>query len=311
MIRTTICIKSFNRPLLTKEAIESCLNQTRMCAVLIVDDGSDNQTLRILDSYASDNPNVKLVRLGHNQGPSNANNVAIALASTVYLGFLDSDDTLNPNFVRELEDTLGRTLWADFAYCRFAGGPKWTLNGSRIFRQVLAQGHLSALGTFFGRTEAFRRLPKLPTRKEIGVAADACDDDRLSFEASRKAGIIHLPKELYNYRGVAVDRLTKNSALMLHAWTRFFSDYRNDYKNERKIWSYGRNLARVYSAFAPEKMLRREYFSLYPLQLGSSIADSFALLSFQTILTTTRLRRKFPRHTASRTLLFFRMALKR
>ncbi len=248
-LRTTICIKSFNRPKLVQKAIRSCVDQTVPCQVLVVDDGSGFETLKSLRAARAKHPNVTIIELGENAGPSNANNIAISLAQTSYLGFLDSDDELEEHFVEVMEKALDRNEWADFAYCRFTGGPRWGLEGRHIFDQVLKQGHLSALGTLFGRVQAFQGLPALPTREDIGRAADACDDDRLSFEASRCSGIVHVPRELYHYQSSEGNRLTGDPELMLVAWSRFFFDYRHDYIASSQSMALGAHLGRVLLQF--------------------------------------------------------------
>lgn len=291
MPRTTVVIKSYNRPALVIEALQSCQNQSQACNILIVDDGSSPAAAEAVINLASLHSNVEVLALSHNSGPAHVNNVAISRVSTPFLAFLDSDDLLETHFVERLEAALDENTWADFAYCRFVDGPAWHLSGTSIFREALKQGYVSALGTLFGRTAAFRRLPRLPTRREIGRAADACDDDRLSFEATRFSGVIHVPEEMYHYREVVSNRLTKDRELMAESWICFYKDYREDYKSASLMWFYGRNLHRVLDPHSLGFANIRTAFSAACAEETSWLSKAEALLGFWLSFFVTRTKR--------------------
>lgn len=254
--RTTIAIKSFNREQVF-EAIDSVLAQTERCNLLVVDDGSNFLLQEKLAARLSGIPNGKLILLEENRGIGHLGNLIFDSATSKYLGFLDSDDLLHPEFVRKMELHMASNSWASFAYCRFVGGPAWFLEGKDIFGPTLRQGYLSALGTLFGELQAFRELKRLPTRDQIGEAADACDDDRLSFEIARCFGISHLPEELYVYRDGAKNRLTSSSSIILKAWSQVLSDYDEDYRVHAGDYWLGWHWARVHLQFVQSQRLSK------------------------------------------------------
>lgn len=65
--------------------------------ILVINDGSTDQSEAIIRSYQKENDNVFLFTI-ENQGVSNARNFGIQKASGEYLTFVDGDDTVEPDF---------------------------------------------------------------------------------------------------------------------------------------------------------------------------------------------------------------------
>lgn len=86
-------IPVYNREKTIKRCIDSVLNQTYpVYEIIIVDDGSTDQTLHILKEYQD---YIKLVRQKH-KGAQAARNTGIREATGEYIAFLDSDDEWLP-----------------------------------------------------------------------------------------------------------------------------------------------------------------------------------------------------------------------
>ncbi len=89
----SVIIPTYNRAHLIREALESVFSQTyRDYEVIVVDDGSTDNTREILASYRD---RIHIV-WQENQGISAARNRGILLARGKYLAFLDSDDRWLP-----------------------------------------------------------------------------------------------------------------------------------------------------------------------------------------------------------------------
>jgi glycosyltransferase involved in cell wall biosynthesis len=89
----SVIIPAYNRGWIIKEAIDSVLAQTfDGYELIVVDDGSDDNTAEILDSYGS---KIRIIRQ-ENQGVSAARNHGIISSSTRFIAFLDSDDLWLP-----------------------------------------------------------------------------------------------------------------------------------------------------------------------------------------------------------------------
>ena len=84
-----------------KRCFESVLRQTfKDYRVYIIDDGSNEETKSFLDNFVQDKHEFNVKHIS-NGGVSNARNIGIDLAGSKYLTFLDSDDTLEDNFLEE------------------------------------------------------------------------------------------------------------------------------------------------------------------------------------------------------------------
>lgn len=92
----TIVIASCNQDEWLPDAIESALNQTIPCEVIVVDDGSQDNSLEIARKYP-----VKVISQV-NKGLASARNTGIMNAEDEYILFLDSDDILLPNCVEKM-----------------------------------------------------------------------------------------------------------------------------------------------------------------------------------------------------------------
>jgi len=65
--------------------------------VLIVDDGSRDDTAEIAQGFATQDPRVKLIRHERQQGAAAARNTALAHAGGRFIAFLDADDLWDPS----------------------------------------------------------------------------------------------------------------------------------------------------------------------------------------------------------------------
>ena len=95
----SVIIPAYNREQFVNKAIDSILAQTfKNWELLVVDDGSMDETASIVDDYCSRHPNSHY-HYQPNQGVSVARNTGIEKATGQYVCFLDSDDTYDPEFL--------------------------------------------------------------------------------------------------------------------------------------------------------------------------------------------------------------------
>lgn len=88
----SVIIPTYNRADFIIDTINSVLNQTyQPKEIIVVDDGSTDDTQNILSKLFKTNPIVKYIKQS-NKGVSNARNVGIKNSSYEWIAFLDSDD---------------------------------------------------------------------------------------------------------------------------------------------------------------------------------------------------------------------------
>lgn len=98
MITLSIIIPVYNAEAYLAKCIESIITQNgNEWELILVDDGSTDNSLSIARNYARDN-RIRILTQG-NCGPSSARNRGIAAAKGKYIAFIDADDWVNPNYI--------------------------------------------------------------------------------------------------------------------------------------------------------------------------------------------------------------------
>lgn len=94
MPEISVIIPNYNRAALLGRAVESVRAQDfEDIEILIVDDGSEDNTLEIVADLQRDEPRIRLVRHTQNRGEAAARNTGLREASGRLIAFLDSDDS--------------------------------------------------------------------------------------------------------------------------------------------------------------------------------------------------------------------------
>mgnify|MGYP006429063539 CR=1 FL=1 len=101
----SVYITNYNYARFLKKAIDSVLSQSfHDFELLIIDDGSTDDSKNIIEGYAS-NPKIKII-YQHNKGLNVTNNIAIRAASGKYIIRLDADDYLVSNALEQMSGKL-------------------------------------------------------------------------------------------------------------------------------------------------------------------------------------------------------------
>ncbi len=100
------------------KCIESIVNQTyKNIEILLVDDGSLDDSYMVCESYAAKDNRIRIIRK-QNGGLSDARNKGIDCASGQYIVFIDGDDYIKEDYIEKLFDTV-KSNGADIAICSF------------------------------------------------------------------------------------------------------------------------------------------------------------------------------------------------
>lgn len=118
---TSIIIPTYNHGRYVGEAILSALAQTASVEVIVVDDGSTDNTRDVLGHdplgfAVADQGNVRILHRDH-EGPSKARNAGLELARGEFVMFLDADDIIAPTKVAEQLAELAAAPEAGWVLC--------------------------------------------------------------------------------------------------------------------------------------------------------------------------------------------------
>ncbi len=100
------------------KCINSIVNQTyKNLEIILVDDGSPDNSPVMCDSWAEKDSRIKVVHK-ENGGLSSARNAGLNIINGDYVLFVDSDDWIEPNMIEQLLKTADKEN-ADIAVCSF------------------------------------------------------------------------------------------------------------------------------------------------------------------------------------------------
>ena len=102
----SIIVPVYNVEKYLSKCIDSIINQTyKNIEIILIDDGSTDSSGAICDKYALVDSRIHVLHI-ENSGVSNARNVGLNHATGDYIGFVDSDDYIEPNMYELLLEEL-------------------------------------------------------------------------------------------------------------------------------------------------------------------------------------------------------------
>lgn len=97
MTYVTVVIAAWNAAETLDRAVSSSLAQERVSVeVIIVDDASTDETMRVAQHLAAQDSRVKYIRQPMNGGPGAARNAGFQMATGEWIAVLDADDAMTP-----------------------------------------------------------------------------------------------------------------------------------------------------------------------------------------------------------------------
>ena len=188
-----------------RKCVDSVVNQTyRNLEIILVDDGSPDGCGAICDEYASKDDRVKAIHQ-ENGGASRARNAGLDVATGDYVGFVDSDDWIEPDMY-ELLLNNALAYQAEISMCgetmyegetESNGSPT---NGETVVLDRITALKLTADGGSMGMiwNKIFCRSVIEDVRFDPNYP---CSEDLLfTYQAARKATrMVRSEKRAYNY----------------------------------------------------------------------------------------------------------------
>ncbi len=197
----SLILPTFNPPpAFLEELIESLAAQTyERFEIGVADGGSDAETKKRLQSWAENEPRLRLELLPQNRGIAENTNRALALARGEFFACIDQDDLLPPFALYEMARALiaepaGDIFYSDEDRLTSRGGrqrpffkPEWN---PELLLSYMYLGHLTAY-----RRALVERVGSF--RKEFDLSQDY-DFALRATEVARR--IVHVPHVLYHWR---------------------------------------------------------------------------------------------------------------
>ena len=214
--KVSVIVPVYNTENYINICIQSLLDQTLdSLEIILLDDGSSDQSGLICDQYALKHKNICVYHL-ENGGPSRARNIGIKKANGKYIGFVDSDDYVEKNMFFLLYEEAERKK-SDIVMCSYAID-----NGKSVYEikmdykseynghAEIVDGLCSAYSTRYhnGLYSVCNKLFNYNFLKENRICFNEelirSEDAWFVFESLKVADKVgFLNKSLYKYRQVA------------------------------------------------------------------------------------------------------------
>jgi len=132
MVKASIIIPVYNAEKSLSRCFDSILEQScRDFEVIVINDGSTDQSQNVIQSYAAQYPEFFRVYVQQNQGAAETRNRGMEYSQGEYILFIDNDDYISPTYLEELLSEAEHSH-ADMVltgYCRI------TENGKIIYKR--------------------------------------------------------------------------------------------------------------------------------------------------------------------------------
>ena len=118
-MKVSVIVPVYNTEKYLRKCLDSLVNQDFSdYEIVIVNDGSTDSSESIINEYVSKYDFIKSFAKA-NGGLSSARNYGIDKASGNYLAFVDSDDYVESNYLKELYESITKDK-SDIAVCEFS-----------------------------------------------------------------------------------------------------------------------------------------------------------------------------------------------
>lgn len=281
--KISIIVPIYNSSKHLQKCISSILQQEYTnFEIILVDDGSTDNSSAICLKYASEDSRIKFFKQ-ENKGAAAARNLGIEKAEGSFLGFVDSDDFIDRDMYQKMIECQ-QTTSADIVKISnrdiFENGSiieKKESNNIKILNKneeikntFLTPSHFSLWKCLF-RTELFQNLsiPQISNFEDIAIAIP------LLQKANK---IVYINKALYNYR-ITSNSLSRkqisslNRKLIKDEFEKIFEMYKkNHFLKKYLICILNRTLIEYIITLIKEqnynnnkKIIRKEFLHYFPL----------------------------------------------
>jgi len=215
-MQISVIIPVFNRAAILGRAIDSVLAQSfPVHEIIVIDDGSDDDTPSVLERFAHENSRVISLRQ-ENQGVSAARNMGIERATGDWVALLDSDDAWLPTKLSRQVEALKTNPDIRICHC----DEIWIRNGKRVNPM---KKHAKAGGNIYLNCLPLCAISPSAVVihqdifNEIGLfdtTFPACEDYDLWLRICARYPVLYIDELLLNKFGGHADQLSRQYPAM-------------------------------------------------------------------------------------------------
>ncbi len=281
-MKYTIITAVYNREDCIARCIESVIRNIpyyKDFEHIIIDDGSTDTTVNIVNKYQKKYPHINFIQFTKNKGTNAARNYAINIAKGEYCIILDSDDYFVDNALQIINDTISKNTYNYYMFCpddmiekynqnqslqtyqkelsfqdfllNKVGGDFIHIMPTQIIQQLPFDESLRIYeGVFFLRF--YKQVKKMLFTKEVVTIRERSRKDSVTREVFRtnknsiRKSIIATELSIewfYNdYRSYKAKDVLLNKYTELAENYMLLSDYKKAQTNIKKIYSLGNSL---------------------------------------------------------------------
>jgi glycosyltransferase involved in cell wall biosynthesis len=291
----SVVVPAYNAGAFIGQALDSALGQTLgRLDVVVIDDGSEDETSTIVERLARRDPRLRLVHQ-ENAGVGAARNTGIRLARGAYIAPLDADDVWAPDKLQkqvarmeECGDGTGMVYcWSDLideAGRRLGASRPYRVEGC-VARALILRNIVGNASVPLFRAKALADVGGYLTREQQR-GAQGCEDWDLALRVAERHNIRVVAESLVAYREVRsslssrADAMRRSYAIMCNRLRTRNPDLRPSLLR----WSAGR----FHQYLASMTFKQGDYASTVRHTLRAVMADPVALLNTRSQIRLAR-----------------------
>lgn len=201
----SIIVPVYNVEKYIDKCLNSLVNQSyKNIEIIVVNDGSKDNSQQIIDEYKKNYSKLIKSFIKKNGGLSDARNYGIEKSSGEYLAFIDSDDYIDKDYVKDLYNSIKKNN-SDIAVCGVVDEYN-ELQKKKVYKNYIPEKCGNILDDprqLFNRASACNKLFKKSLFKDKSmrfekgkIYEDLCLIPKICLKADR---ISYVDKPLYNY----------------------------------------------------------------------------------------------------------------
>lgn len=205
----TVIVPVYNVEPYLRKCVDSILNQSYSnLEIILVDDGSLDSCPVICDDYQRSDSRVKVIHKA-NGGLSDARNAALDIMTGNYVGFVDSDDWIEPDMYEYLMKGIWRS-GANISVCNVITATQYRYTAPSPQRSIVYSPQDALQELFFDRMEnyAWNKLYDAALWRDVRFPAGKNFEDILTiyktYERAQSIAVLTDAKYYYRIRSDSI-----------------------------------------------------------------------------------------------------------